>query len=124
VNPVLDSGALIALERRDSRMVALADELVRNRITAYVPAGVVAQVWRGSPRQLAVGQLLCAAAVRIDSLNALTAFQVGVLLASVDAADVVDAHVALLASRTGGVVLTSDPEDIRALGSQLRIETV
>ncbi|MGH3565737.1 MAG: hypothetical protein ACRDRH_06830 [Pseudonocardia sp.] len=55
---VLDAGALIALERRDTRMLALADLLHRNRRSAFVPAGVVAQVWRGSPRQHAVLSLI------------------------------------------------------------------
>lgn len=41
---VLDAGALIALEHRDTRMLALADLLHRHRRSAFVPAGVVARV--------------------------------------------------------------------------------
>lgn len=63
---VLDAGALIALERRDTRMLALADELYAARRTGYVPAGVVAQTWRGSARQHAMVRLLRAGAVRVD----------------------------------------------------------
>jgi predicted nucleic acid-binding protein len=124
MNPVLDSGALIALERRDRRMVALADEIVRNRVSAYVPAGVVAQVWRGSPRQHAIARLLQADAVRIDPLDDELAFRIGARLAATGSSDVVDGHVALLARRTGGKVLTSDPDDIRALDLDLTIEVV
>lgn len=122
--PVLDTGALIGLERRDPRMVALADEIVRSQIPAFVPAGVVAQSWRGSSRQHAVARLLRAKAVRIDPLDDKTAFQVGVRLGATGSDDAVDGHVALLAARVRGVVYTSDPTDIRALDPTLSIVSV
>ncbi len=117
--PVLDTGALIGLERRDPRLIALLDEIVRHRLTAFVPAGAVAQSWRGSARQHAIAKLLRAKGVRVDPLDEQTALQVGVLLGSADTDDVVDGHVALLAARVRGVVYTSDPENIRALDSSL-----
>lgn len=118
---VFDAGALIALERRDRRMLALLDELVTARRSAHVSAAVVAQVWRGSPRQHALVRLLRAEAVRVHPLTQETAYRVGLLLASSGAQDVVDAHVAILGRSTGAVVLTSDPDDLRRLDAELRI---
>lgn len=94
---MLDAGALIALERRDGRMLTLMRELLRARTSAHVPAGVVAQVWRGSPRQHAVVRLLKAEAVRIHPFTEDVAYRVGLRLAASGTADVVDAHVAFSA---------------------------
>lgn len=118
---VLDAGALIALERRDTRLLALADELHRQRQVAHVPTGVVAQTWRGSARQHATARLLRAQAVRVDPLSEDLAYQLGILLGSSGSTDVVDAHVALLARRLRATVLTSDPDDIAALDPTLRL---
>jgi predicted nucleic acid-binding protein len=112
---VLDAGALIALERRNKRMLALADELHRNRRAAFVPAGVVAQVWRGTPRQHAVLRLVRAQTVRVEPLTEEVAVQLGLLLAKSGGSDVVDAHVALLARLLRATVITSDPDDLTAL---------
>ncbi len=121
---VLDAGAIIALERRDTRMLALADELLEARRIGYVPAGVVAQTWRGSTRQHATARLLRAGAVRIDPLSEDVAYRLGLLLAKSSTSDVVDAHVALLARRLHATVLTSDPDDLAALDPALPLVTV
>lgn len=121
---VLDIGALIALERRDGRMLALADALQEARRSAYVPAGVVAQVWRGSPRQHAVVRLIRAQAVRIDPLTDEVAYGVGTLLGRAGGSDVVDGHVVHLARRLRATVVTSDPDDIGALDPTLTLVTV
>jgi predicted nucleic acid-binding protein len=119
---VLDAGALIALERRDVRMLALADELLAHRSVGYIPAGVIAQVWRGSPRQHPIVRLLAAQAMRVDAMTEETALRVGMLLAASSTSDVVDGHVALLARRLNAPVITSDPEDIAVLDGSLRIQ--
>jgi predicted nucleic acid-binding protein len=121
---VLDSGAMIALERRDTRMLALADELHRARRVSYVPAGVVAQTWRGSARQHAVMRLLRAGAIRVDPLLEDVAYRLGLLLAKSGTSDIVDAHVALLARRLRATVVTSDPDDLTALDSTLSVVAV
>ena len=122
--PVLDTGALIGIERRDKRMLALLDELMRAQIPAYVPAGVVAQAWRGSPRQHDIARLLSTETVRVEPLDERTARQVGTLLAHTGASDVVDGHTALLARRVHGTVYTSDPDDITAIDPTLTIVPV
>lgn len=118
---VLDAGALIALERRDSRMLALADELHRMRRVGHLPAGVVAQVWRGSARQHAVARLLRSQAIRVDPLSEELGYRLGLLLARSGTSDVVDAHVALLGRLLGATVLTSDPDDLAAVDPALRL---
>lgn len=105
-------------------MIALLDAIVAHRLAAFVPAGVVAQAWRGGATQHAIAKLLRAAAVRIDPLDDSTAFRIGLKLAEADTSDVIDAHVALLASRVGGRVFTSDPHDIRRLDPRVPIETI
>jgi hypothetical protein len=45
-----DAGALIAIERRSKRMQALLEEIDRRNWQIAVPAGAVAQAWRGGPR--------------------------------------------------------------------------
>jgi hypothetical protein len=105
-------------------MVALLDAIVTSRMPAFVPAGVVAQAWRGGSAQHAVGRLLKAAAVRIDPLDETTAYRVGLKLAESHTSDVIDAHVALLAARVGGRVFTSDPDDIGRLDPRLPLQQV
>lgn len=121
---VLDSGALIALERNTDRMRVVAHRLSQGIGRAYVPASVVAQVWRNSPRQHAARRLLKSRVVDIRDLTAARAIDIGALLARTGGCDVVDAHVALLARVTGATVLTSDPDDIRALDATVPIVTV
>jgi len=121
---VLDTGALIALERRDSRMIALIIAVARDEIPTFIPAGVVAQVWRGSGRQYNVARLLTTDAVQVDPLDEDTAKAVGALLGTSGTSDVVDGHVALLAHRTHATVYTSDEGDFHRIDPTLDIVSV
>lgn len=121
---VLDTGVLIGVERRDRRMLALLEQLGREEIAAHVPAGVVAQAWRGSARQHGIARLLATETIRVEALDHRTAQQVGVLLGEIGESDVVDGHVALLARRVGGTVYSSDPYDIAAIDPTLTIVPV
>lgn len=118
---VLDAGALIALERRDGRMLALLREVLEARVIAHVTAGVLAQVWRASPRQHAIRRLLNTEAVRVHAMTEETAYALGRLLAASRTSDVVDAHVAMLARSLGAMVLTSDPDDLRRIDARLEL---
>lgn len=102
-------------------MVALSNEIIHARCPAYTPAGVVAQAWRGSPRQHPMVRLMRSRHIQVDSLTEEVAYEVGVLLAASRTSDVIDAHVALLAGRVRGAVVTSDPDDITALDPALAI---
>ena len=118
---VLDAGALIGLERGDAKMTALMSVIVREEIPTYVPAGVVAQVWRGTPRQHNVGRLLATEAVRIDDMDEQVAKSVGTLLGSSNTSDAIDGHVALLGRITRGNVYTCDRADIIKIDPTLEI---
>lgn len=120
---VLDTGAFIALERRDKVMTALAAQATIDEVPLVTSAGVVAQVWRGGGgAQVPVVFLL--RRTRVVDLTHSVAKILGRLLAARGTRDVVDAHVAFLAKERGWPVLTSDVADIRALDPTLRLQKV
>ena len=120
----LDTGALIAFERRDRRVVRLV-ELTRKRgWSVHVPAPVVAQARRAGSRQALLARLLSSDGVETVALDALAARSVGELCAATSATDIVDGHVAWHAFRHGLIVVTSDPAALAAFGLSLRIVAV
>ena len=121
---VLDTGALIALERNDRRMVAMVGRLREREVEFVVPAGCVAQCWRRPSRQVRLARFLRDPAVGIRSLDGRDARAVGELLALSGTSDVVDAHVAVCAIRAGATVLTSDGDDIATLAPGVRVVEV
>ena len=54
----LDTGALIAIEAGSPRMAVLIEQAMAARAELAVPAGVVAQAWRGGARQVRIAKLL------------------------------------------------------------------
>ncbi|MBI2374149.1 MAG: hypothetical protein HYV07_09130 [Deltaproteobacteria bacterium] len=110
---VLDSGALIALERGDRAMWRRFKlEALAERVPASHGA-IIGQVWRGrGPRQALLAQALeCIDVVPLDELLGRAA---GELLATARTSDVVDAALVLLAE-DGDRIVTSDIEDIERL---------
>jgi predicted nucleic acid-binding protein len=120
----LDAGALIALDRGQSRVVHLLDRVIAGGGAVEIPTPVIAQVWRDGSRQARLARLLGASDVVLVDLDAEMARAVGVLCGAVGVADVVDGHVALHARRHDLAVLTSDPDDIARLDPTLAIVTV
>jgi predicted nucleic acid-binding protein len=121
---VFDTGAFIALERRSSLLLGILDEAMRGTVEVVLPRTVIAQVWRGSPRQANVGRLIKAgraggSPVIIDELTAERAKQIGVTMGAISHSDIVDVHVALAASERGHAVLTSDDGDIAKVNPEL-----
>ncbi len=114
---VLDTGALIALDRNDRTVWAMLRNAADDSAQVSVPAGVVAQAWRGGSRQA----LLSRALTHCDEvpLEGSLARATGLLCGRAGTADIVDASVALVAaarSQTGPTALiTSDPTDLRHL---------
>src|SRR5260370_15625690 len=53
-----DTGALVAAERNDRRMWALHAVLLAEEVAPVVPAPVLAEAWRGGPRQASLSRLL------------------------------------------------------------------
>ena len=103
-----DTGALIAIERRDRRMLAfLTDALARgSRIT--VPTCVIAEWWRG--QRGPVARIIDA--VVVEPLSLALSRTVGETLAAVRGATLVDAVVVASAAQRGDLVLTSDLDDL------------
>ncbi|MGH3814575.1 MAG: PIN domain-containing protein [Pseudonocardiaceae bacterium] len=117
----LDTGALIGLEKGDERVRSLLQRAVTEGIDLAVPAGVVAQAWRGGPRQARIARLLADPDVQVVVLDDPTARAVGALVARSGHQDVVDVSVALCAAERGHVVLTTDPGDVAAVDPHLAL---
>jgi predicted nucleic acid-binding protein len=120
----LDTGALIALERGDERVRALLRRATDHGLGIAVAAGVIAQAWRGRPRQARVARLLGDPRVDLLALDDLVARAVGLLCARTGQADVVDVHVVLVAKQRGDTVVTSDPDDLRRIDPGLALIVV
>jgi predicted nucleic acid-binding protein len=121
---VFDAGAFLALERRAPLLLGLLEEARHGTVQVVLPRTVIAQVWRGGPRQANAGRLINAGRERdgpviIDELTAGRAKQIGVTIGKISHPDIVDVHVALAAAERGHAVLTSDDADIAAVGLNL-----
>lgn len=110
---VLDTGALLALERNDRKLWVRLDEAIRNEIPVVVPLGALAQAWRGGPRQTRLARALSdLEPASFDDVARAS----GELCGKTGTSDVIDASVALVASRPAVTHLyTSDPDDLRLL---------
>jgi len=114
---VYDTGVLIAADRDERRVWAEHRARLEAGLAPVVTAPVVAQTSR-SPRQVPLRRFLrgCdVVAFRPDDSH-----EVGVLLNKAGSSDVVDAHVMVVAARTGQVVLTSDLPDLSSLAAHTR----
>lgn len=123
---VLDSGALIALERPtpQRRVYTLLDALGETQ-RLVISAGSIAEVWRGSPRQAPLALLLRRLHTTVAEITVPTAKAVGVILGRrSDGDDLVDAHVVMLAREYGFAVITSDPDDLLAIDPGLAIVVI
>jgi hypothetical protein len=85
-----------------------------------IPAGVVAQAWRGGARQVRIAKLLQLQVTSIVPLDTKLALRVGAKCAFTGSADVVDVSVALCARDRGQAVVTSAPHDIAAIAPPSR----
>jgi hypothetical protein len=115
---VLDAGALVALDRNDRAMWADITSAGLARVTVVVPTAALAQVWRGSPQQARLARALHGCDIAsFDDLSKAS----GELCGTARTSDVVDASVALTASRGRAThIYTSDVGDIKHLLSTLR----
>ena len=119
----LDAGALIAIERGALNLLPGLIGALEDGLHVHVPAGALAQVWRGGSRQARLSRFVAADGVRVIAFDEEVARDVGVLCGLTGTSDVVDAHVAFHAHMEGLAVITSDPDDLRAFGP-LEIVTI
>lgn len=117
MSAVYDTGVLIAADRNDRSTWADHRARLEAGLVPVTTAPVVAQASR-SPRQVQLRRFL--QGCNIVPFGATEAHAVGALLAKSSTADIVDAHLALTASRLGSVVITSDPSDLRTLATHVR----
>ena len=114
---IYDAGVLVAAYRNDRRV--WADHRVRLEL-GLAPATTAPVIAEGSrsPRQAQLRRLLRGCDVIPFSQE--HAHKVGALLAKARTSDVVDAHIAVVASELDGRILTSDPDDLQHLVNQLQ----
>lgn len=119
-----DTGALIAADRGERRMWIRHRALLRQREVPTVPAPVLAQGWRGGPRQALLAKLL--RGCEVEALDGGLARLVGALATRAGSSDVVDVTVVEGALRRHDIVISSDPKDLRsiasAVGRRLEVE--
>ncbi len=117
-----DTGALIAAEADRRDIWALHARALQRGWLPVVPAGVLAQAWRGGP-QAALFRFL--RGCRVEDLTEQRARTVGVACARAKTRDAVDASVVVGALERHDVVATSDPGDLErialALGRRIQI---
>jgi hypothetical protein len=113
---VLDTGALIAVERGSDHLNSLTSRLESAGLRLVIPAPALAQVWRGGSRQALLSRFLKLQFVEVDVLSRALWQATGELCGISGTSDVVDASVIMCAhTRHARVVLTSDPGDLRRL---------
>ena len=106
-------------------MLALLDRISNDPDSRIViPAGVLAQVWRDGSRQVRLSRLISSSQSIVNELDEELAKSVGVLLGVSGTTDVIDASVVICALQHGQVVITSDPDDMRALAPRLAVQVI
>lgn len=115
-----DTGALIAAERGDQRMLDLHEGYLAQGVTPVVPAVVLAQAWRGDPRQAPLFRVL--KRCEVEPMTKDHAKAVGELLRRAQFDDIVDASVVVGAVERGDVVVTSDAAHIARLADALEAD--
>jgi hypothetical protein len=116
VNCVYDAGVLVVAERHDREVWADHRARLELGIVPVTTAPVVAQVSR-SGWQVQLRRFL--RGCDVVAFTPAQAHAVGELLGAAGAADVVDAHVVVVAAASGAHVLTADPGGLSALAARL-----
>jgi hypothetical protein len=121
-----DTGALMAAERSDRPMWALHAALLAQEVIPTVPAPVLAEAWRGGPRQAALARLL--ASCEIEEMTEAQSRAVGVLAGRSGHDDIVDVAVVEGAIRRSEGIVTSNREHMELVADaarrKVRIEDV
>ena len=122
---VLDAGALIAIDRNDRGVSAMLRVALDDGDEVHVPAGVVAQTWRGRRPSGEPGPARCGRCEEVP-LDSEVARAVGLLCRRAGTNDVIDASVAVAAATAAlsdfVAVLTSDVDDLADLLSTVNVD--
>jgi predicted nucleic acid-binding protein len=115
VRLVLDSGALLALERGDRSMWRRIAEAASTGAGVMTTGAVFGQVWRGSgPRQALLSKVM--AGVEVVPVDLAVGRAAGELLGAAGMSDVIDASLVAICEDSDQV-FTSDPADLARLAS-------
>ena len=106
-----DTGALIALERRQLRMLTVLRGCLNRRTRMTVPAPVLMEWWRGRTDH----RELILEAVHLEPLTPELARIIGEALAASPKSTAIDAAVMASAAQRGDTVYTSDIDDLMRL---------
>jgi hypothetical protein len=117
-----DTGALIAAERNDRRVWALHAGLLAAEVVPTVPAPVLAEAWRGGPRQASLARFL--ALCEIEPLTESQARAVGALAGRADHDDIVDVTVVEGAARRSDAIVTSNHAHIDKIAAAARAKVI
>jgi len=107
----LDTGALIAIGRRQREMVAILNMALKEDLPVTVPAPVLAQWWRGC-RQVPGTPSRFVDDLVVQPMCGRIAREVGEALAETGETDIVDAMVMVTAAARDDLVYSSDPDDL------------
>ena len=107
----LDTGALIALQARRQRIVNVFAVAREHQVPMFAPSVAIAEWWR--KRTSRAEEIL--AAMRVVHTDTELVKVAGEAVAAVRGAGTIDAIVMASAARRGGVVYTSDVDDLVAL---------
>ena len=112
---IIDAGPFISdSERLNSRLWALIKRAAERGEQLHTTHPVLAQVWRDPARQANLSR-----AVRHFDVHALDeSVAVGRRLAATGTADVVDAHLAVVAEQLGTFIVTTDHSDMSRLNAR------
>lgn len=115
IGATFDTGALIALERRDLGMLIKLRVLHQAGVPITIPANAVVEWWRKGHGQASILTL-----GTVEPLKESIAKAAGEALAKVAGATAIDATVMASAAQRGDRVFTSDPKDMQRLHGYFR----
>ncbi len=110
---ILDAGVLIAIDRGTETGRILLANVDRLTEPLHTTAAVAAQVWRNGSRQVRLTRALNA--MTLHPFLSADVARVGEALRRSGTADVVDAHLFVVAQRIGHDILTADVDDFTSL---------
>lgn len=110
---ILDAAVLIALDRGTGTAHDYLMTAERNGDVLHTTSPVAAQVWRDGSRQVRLARALNAMTLHPFEPGDIS--QVGEALRRSGTADVVDAHLFVVAQRIGHNILTADVDDFTSL---------
>ena len=117
---ILDSGAITRLSERSRESAALISALTAEGLwPPLVPTPVLTESLHGNPSKDALANRLLKTCDLFDEITETLARRAAQLRTRARAGSAVDALVVALAE-PGGSVLTSDPDDLRALADNAR----